>query len=339
MRKARAWCLSATLACTLFAFGAAAQDTAAAIALFDRGVAAFAREDFASACPDFAESQRLVPHLTTLFWLAKCEEKAGKIASASAHYHQFLTDVRALPKDKQAKYQGRFQEAEAARASFVEEIPTLALVLPAGAPPGTEVVRDGTTLTRVTLGVAIPVDPGEHVVTTQVPGRPLHEQRFSIERKEAKRVEIEIEPPPPPQPIKEPNPSRPVQVRGEAGGAGLRTGGFVALGLGGVGFITFGVAGAVAMKSMSVIDEVCPKDPCTTGSNAATARDAWNTGTTAANVATAGLVIGLGGLVGGGVMLLSAQRGAASTPEKLALHVGVLEAGPTGASFGVRGVF
>jgi hypothetical protein len=301
MRFARCVALSVGLAWIFWTFGANAQDaTAAAIALYDSGVAALQRGDTATACPDFAESQRLVPQLGTLFLLAKCEDKAGKIASASTHYDQFLTDVRTLHPDKLAKFQSRVDEAEATRTSFVGEIPTLTLTLPANAPTNVEVVRDGTKLTAAMLSIAIPVDPGEHLVTTQVPGGPLHEQRFVIERKETKTVELEIELPPPPAP---PPPLKPVvQVKPEQtdtrlgqGSSGLRTGGFVVLGVGLAGMVGFGVTGGLAMSKKSFVDETCPNKKCLEQAG----MNAWTDAKTLANVTSVGMGVSVVAVLAG----------------------------------------
>lgn len=312
-----------------------AQDEAAARALFDRGIAARDRGDFAAGCPDLGESHRLAPKLGTLFQWAKCEEAAGKIASADVHFHQFVTGVRALPLPDQAKYDDRVAEAEEARKTFGGDIPSLTLVLPAAAPTNIAVVRDGTTLTSVLLGVAIPVDPGEHLVTTQVPGGPVHEQRFTVERREAKRIELQFVLPPA-VPVVTTNPSTVLPRREQDGPSGVRTAGLVVMGVGAAGLLTWGVGGLVAMNDRATVAEVCPGDQCRTPADKTTGRDAWNRGTTSANIASVGLGVGVVGAVVGLVMVIAGSPHEKPVPRKSALTV---DAGPTGVSFGVQGVF
>ncbi|HRI65733.1 MAG TPA: hypothetical protein PK156_15910 [Polyangium sp.] len=317
------------LACFSMTFGALAQDEAAAKALFDRGIAARDRGEFATGCPDLAESHRLASKLGTLFQLAKCEHGAGKIASADVHFHQFITGVRALDLDKQPTYDTRVHEAEEARKSFVADIPTLTLVLPRSAPTNIEVVRDGTKMTSVMLGVAIPVDPGEHRVTTQVPNGPAKEHRFTIERKEAKRVELQFISPRL-EPVVETN-----TTSEKNNPNSLRTGGFVVLGVGVAGLLTWGIGGLVAKNDMSTVEEVCPKDLCPSLASTTQAREAWNRGATAANVASVGFGVGIVGAVVGSVMLIGSTRGEKAPPRKSAFFFNV---GPTGGSFGIKGV-
>lgn len=340
MRKSIVLALLLGLAWTCPAFDAHAQDTAAAIAFFDRAQAAFNRGDLAAACRDFAESQRLVPRLGTLFWLAHCEDTAGKIASADAHYHQFSIEVRALPRDKQEKYQERVEKAEAARAKFVGEIPTLTLELPANAPANVNVVRDGLELTHATLGVPIPTDPGEHVVTTQVPGGPLHQQRFVLARKETKQVVLEIELPPAVPVVASSEPLVDAGRQGRSmpegqGSSGLRTGGFVLLGVGLAGLVAAGVMGSMSMSKKSSVDQNCPNKRCTNPDDIAM----WNDGRTLANATSAGLGVGLVVVATAVTMLVVDASRMNKGKAAASASVVFVAMDRTGAAVGVRGRF
>lgn len=318
------------LAWLSMSFVAVAGDDAMAKTLFDRGIEARDRGDFAAGCPDLGESYRLSPRPGTLFQWAKCESMAGNIASADTHFHQFVTAVRALSPDKQTPYETWVAEAEQARQGFAEDIPMLTLVLPPSAPTNLVIVRDGTTLTSRATGVEVPVDPGEHVVTTQVPDGPVQEQRFRIERKEKKRLELEVElPKPKPMVV-----TNPVAVVPEKPTNALRTAGGIVLGVGVTGLLTWGVSGSIALKDMSTVKEVCPKDPCASPADTTMARDAWNRGTAAGNVASVMLPVGLVGVVAGVSMMLAGTRDEKGVAGKTAW---VIDVGPTGASLGVKG--
>jgi hypothetical protein len=49
-------------------------------------------------------------------------------------------------------------------------VPTLTLLLPANAPAGTTVTRNGETLGSAALGLPLPVDPGRYEIVTRAPG-------------------------------------------------------------------------------------------------------------------------------------------------------------------------
>src|ERR1700678_3583891 len=68
------------------AWGQSASGAAAAEALFDEGKALMAAGNYASACPKFAESNRLDEGIGTSLWLADCFEKNGQTASAWAEF-------------------------------------------------------------------------------------------------------------------------------------------------------------------------------------------------------------------------------------------------------------
>jgi tetratricopeptide (TPR) repeat protein len=86
----------AAMAVTCHAGGAAAQDVAAAEALFDRGVEEMKAGRYEKGCPALAESYRIDPRPGALFTLAECENKRGKIATAVARYEEYLRLVATL---------------------------------------------------------------------------------------------------------------------------------------------------------------------------------------------------------------------------------------------------
>ena len=80
------------LATALFALtlawapSALAQDSVTSDALFQKGIDDLAAGRYDIACPAIAESLRLDPRPGTLFTLAECYSKAGKVASAVVRY-------------------------------------------------------------------------------------------------------------------------------------------------------------------------------------------------------------------------------------------------------------
>ena len=145
---------------------ARAADPAAAQMLFDDGMRLMTSHQYAQACPKFEESQRLDPGLGTLFHFADCEEHIGRTASAWAAFLEVASE---------AKAQGQSARELAAhnRAAALE--PTLArLTIDPGAERGTpslELLRDGATMGSAQWSLAVPVDPGAHVIEARAPGK------------------------------------------------------------------------------------------------------------------------------------------------------------------------
>jgi len=180
------------LSAALLPRSAWAQDSATAGALFDKGVADMQAGQFATACPALEESQRLEPRAGTLFTLAECQAHSGKVASAVAHYQEYVGLVSRLPADQQSRHRDRVKSANAQIAKLKPTVPTLTLLLPANAPAGTSVTRNGVLLQGAALGLALPSDPGEYVVVTRTPGGAERLVTIAVAPGEAKRVALEV---------------------------------------------------------------------------------------------------------------------------------------------------
>ncbi|UQA57844.1 hypothetical protein [Polyangium aurulentum] len=178
-----------------------------AAALFEKGVDEMEAGHFDVACPAIAQSQQLDPRPGTLFTLAECERQAGRIATSVTHYAEYLRQVEGMTPGLKKKHKERAEIAETERKALEPNIPRLVLVLPANAPPGVLVTRDGAEVDAASLGVALPVDPGEHVITSRVPGGPLVEQRVTLAKKETKTLQLEVHAPK--EPAQEKTPSAP----------------------------------------------------------------------------------------------------------------------------------
>lgn len=159
--------LGVFLALNSLAAGATAQDLAAGAALFDQGVEALGRGDYATACPALAESQRLDPHAGTQFALAECYAKSGKVATAVATYQDYLALLPQLAKAQQDRHRERMTIATQAIAKLTPRVPTLLLRLPSDGGNIRRVSRDGVELKGAALGLALPVDPGQHTVLVE----------------------------------------------------------------------------------------------------------------------------------------------------------------------------
>src|SRR6185503_9546195 len=168
-------------------------------------------------CSLIAESEKLDPRPGTLFTLAECYAKAGKLATALAHYGDFLAMHAALPPEEQRSQRERAEISVRERAKLLEVVPRLSVTLPQSTPEGTVVMKDGIVLSRESLNDTMLVDPGDHVFVTQAPGGAPTEFTVTMRRGERKRIELVVSPgtgvaqptPPTPAPTSTPPPRRP----------------------------------------------------------------------------------------------------------------------------------
>ncbi|WP_437902987.1 hypothetical protein WME95_31075 [Sorangium sp. So ce327] len=328
---------------------AAAQDVAAAEALFERGLADMQAGRYETGCKALAESERIDPQPGTLFTLASCEARWGRIATAVARFKDYLARFDRMTPAEQARQGQRPKLAMEERDRLSPQIPRLALSLPPGAPAGTVVRRDGSVLGEAALGVALPVDPGDHRVSIQAPGAPVREQHVTIAAGETKELTLALKDAPAAQaPAPPPRSPAPAIVPAPAPAspevpAGRRTALYLTGGLGAAGLVLGGITGALVLGEKGTIDEHCgsgieatdPKACDTTG------RDAGNSANTLATVSTIGFAVGLAGVGAALVLYLTEPKTAAPavTASPRWISAGVLEAGPNGAVFGARGRF
>ena len=243
------------------------QDSAASEALFNKGVADMEAGKYETACPALVESQRLDPRAGTVYTLAECEAKAGKIASAVAHYNDYVGMVSRMSGADLTRHRDREKASRAQVEKLRPLVPLLTLVLPDPAPKGTAVKRDGVVLTETSLGVALPVDPGEHTIATQAPGAAEHVQRITIGLRDNMRVQLQIELP---KAISSASPSvssAPVSFNPggaaastpppPASGTSAHTWTYLAGGIGVVGLGVGTVTGLMSMSKKKTVDSNC----------------------------------------------------------------------------------
>jgi len=267
---------------------ALARDPAAAEALFRAGRAAIARGDWASACDQFAESQRLDPAPGTLINLGDCKVHLGLLASGWASYHEAADNLAG---------DARLDMVKRKMSAVEPRLSRLTIVLAPGAPAGATVARDGEPLGPASLGVALPIDPGTHAVAVTAPGRAPRETTVEIGEREAKSVRVmagealpELRSQVPPSPA--PGPSSALLGTGAAIGV-----------LGVAGLVVGAATGVMTLQRKSVVQAQCPDQACSPQGLQAAAD-----GRTLSVVSTATFVAGAAALGAGVAMMVLGSR-------------------------------
>jgi hypothetical protein len=268
-------------------------------ALFEQARNAADAGSYASACPKFAESYRLDPTPGALLNLADCEEHLGHVATAWLNFRK-AAEVLA-PTDS------RLPIAKQKVAALEKRLSRLAIRLAPNAPAGTLVKRDGEEITNAILGVAVPTDPGKHVVTVTAPG--LREQRYEVAVAEGVSIEFTAEAfangapasAPASAPSTSPSTSLALTPPGQDDRGDLRTYGFIAGGIGAAGLLAGLVTRGLALgKKGSIADHCDANKLCDqTGLDAVSAADTLQT------VSTVSLLVGVAGLGTGAYLILS----------------------------------
>jgi hypothetical protein len=332
---------------------ALAEDVAAAEALFNRGLADMEAGHYATGCPALAESQRLDPRAGTLFTLSQCEVRWGRVATAVTRLGDYLELYERMTPEQKARQAERRKVAKEQRDKLAPDVPELTLSLPPGAPAGTVVKRDDAVVASAALGLGLPVDPGEHVVSTQAPGGALWEQRITIAKGEKKPLVLEVKPAPTvearstavaPAVVATPEPAKQdAPPPAESGTSGRRAAVYAIGGVGVAGLVLGGVMGGLTLGKKSVIEAHCgaaikaPEPTLCDPTGVAAGKSAKTLGL----VSTIGFAAGLAGVGAAVVLLLTEHKPAKSTTGARApwISADVLSLGPTGATLGAQGSF
>jgi hypothetical protein len=274
-------------------------------ALFQSARGLMASGDYAGACPKLAESERLDPKLGTLINLALCHEKSGLNASAWAEY---------MAAAELARRSSQSQREAVARQRVAALEPSLSrVIVAADAAANLSIMLDQQPLGAAAYGTAMPLDPGDHVLTATAPDRAPFRTSFHVAPGDPVRT-VTVPALDPSAGVPAPTavpaaPSASAEPRTAASGTPWNRPAGVALagaGLVGVGIGTF--FGIRAFSDKSDADHACGPDFCTPAGDSAR-----STLKTDELVSTIGILAGVAAVGVGGYLILSSRGPEAGT--------------------------
>ncbi len=276
---------------------------AAAEVLFREGQKLMDAGDFAAACPKLAESQRLDPGNGTLARLAMCHEKQGKIATAWSEFGDLVTSAERAGQADRAKF------ARQHVAALQPQLSRLTIQVPpdVAALEGLQVRRDEVVVGSAVWGVALPLDPGDHVLAASAPGRVAWSTHVPIGATSDTReitlptlapAEVAVEAP-------VTKPSRTEEPPRPSPSSSQRTLGIVVAAAGVVGLGVGSYFGLTALSDSNKAKETCPNAACPSATAVQQNDDAKSN----ARIADVVLPIGLAGAIAGSLLYFLAPAG------------------------------
>ena len=227
-------------------------DQALAQSLFDDAVRLMEKEDYAAACPKFAESQRLDPGGGTLHNLGLCREKEGKLASAWAAYNESLSSaIKDHRPEREAAARQRIAIIEGQLARIVIKVSA-----DASTTKGLEILLDGTPVRAAAWGTPTPIDRGRHQLSATAPGKVTWSTTIDVASDG-----VTVNAPEVPALADAAAPTAPVVHSGGLSTQALI--GWVAIGVGGASFIAGSVFGIMAFERRGRSNDQCPAERCT----------------------------------------------------------------------------
>lgn len=198
--------------------------------LYRRGVAQFRAGQYEPACKSLAQSHALEPLPGVLFTLATCEARAGRPATAAAHYDEFINIVANSSIREQSAQQERRDVAVVERDRALARAARLQVEIAGALPAGAELSLDGRQQEPASFEAERLLDPGGHTLALTLRDGRKNEQRFVLAEGERRRTVLQL----PPSPLRvTPTRTRPgsghhsspwLYVTGVTAGAGLTTG-------------------------------------------------------------------------------------------------------------------
>jgi hypothetical protein len=318
MRTAAAAALAISIALEpTLARAQGASSQAAAEALFDEGKRLMAAGDFAHACGKLAESQRLDPGAGTLLNLGACYERNGQTATAWVTYKDAI-----IAADRSGRKEWASAATKRARALEPNLSKVVISVPEASKSAGLTIKRDGAVVNAAEWGVAIPLDPGLHVVEATAPDKKPASFNIKLEAKAdvhtvtipvldaVAQVASETKPTKPMEPVQR----LPAAESGRTEPSGTTR--YVGLGLVGAGIVAIGVGTVFGLRASGLADDAkanCNPDQSRCNpAGLGQVDDAHS----AATVSTIAFVAGAALVAGGAVLYLTSPKGGQTTGQR-----------------------
>jgi len=162
---------------------ASSSEMAAARNLFRTGLAHAEAGRWEAARADFERSYGLARVPVTLFNLAGAQAETGQLVRAAESYRRFLQEAN---EGRAARYR---DAAQTALAELEPKIPSVRLEV-AGLGENDVLRVDEDDVARAVLGIAYPLDPGEHRVAVLREGEVVVEESFALAEGESRAVTL-----------------------------------------------------------------------------------------------------------------------------------------------------
>lgn len=271
------------------------RDPAKADELFRAGIELLKKDDWQTACPKFQESMALDPSVGAAINIARCDDRAGKLATA----WQGFQDARALNRSAAGEVLNpqADQFIDESIARLEPRIPKIVVTVP-NAPADLVITRDGAPFT--TLDKELASNPGRSRFVATATGFERLEVESEIVEGKTLRITLELKPAQP----KGSGPVAPPPPPPKAEGFGPQAiAGFAIGGVGAASLVVSAITGGVAFGEANSIDERCTSEPGCSGEVYRDASEAHDSSKSLALASTVTMFVGIA-LAGTGLILV-----------------------------------
>ncbi|MCP4600126.1 MAG: tetratricopeptide repeat protein [Proteobacteria bacterium] len=217
---------------------------------YQRGKELFQEGKYTEAAIAFQRAYELRPSFKLLYNIGQVENENGEYARALDAYTRYLEEGDGeIAADRKA-----IVDKEIARLKSL--VGTIKVV---GADDGAVLMVDGQRFAEAPFDKPVMVKLGEREVVVKSSGQELFTEILRVAGGKELVVEVEVATTPDPaahQPESQPAPSRVTDTADSS--RGLKTGGIIALALGGAAAIGAGITGGLALSKKNKLEDTCP---------------------------------------------------------------------------------
>ena len=269
---------------------------------FLRGKDLMARHKYEEALAQFSASHEIVASPNTRLEAARCLLEMGKVIAGYAELGRTEVEAKELVVQDH-RYQRALDAATSERAEIEAKLGFVSLTIEKAA-DSTRVTIGGEEIARAAWDEPVPVQAGAAEVVVSTPGRDPVTRTVTVAAGEKTSLTIDASPgevdaravaPPPPQPPPAPDSAKRAHW--------MRTGAYVAGGVGAAGLVTFAIFGSMARSTYDDLNGACAGGPCP-----ASKAGEISSGKSAQAAANVGLALAFVGVAAGVTLFVLSAR-------------------------------
>lgn len=288
---------------------------------FLRGKEKFGKNQFDAALVEFSASLDIVTSPNTRLYVARCQEKMGRLVAAYVEYGRTEIEAKELSRDD-PRYAKAGESAHEERAKIASKLGFAEITI-SNADASTTMKVAGDEIRRGGWSEPVPLAPGSTEVVIETPGHAPITRTIQVAAGEKKSLAIDAAEG---RVTETATATATVEPAKPSSGLPLRTLAYGAGGVAVVGLAMFTIFGLSANGTYSDLEKACNNGPCPPGHE-----DEISSGRTQQTLANVGLVVFVAGAAAGATLfVLSMPKGGEGKSAKIT-------AGPS--FVGIRGTF
>lgn len=306
------------------AMGQSAENKAAARNLGIEGIKLADAGNCEGAVEKLQRAEALYHAPTILGRLGECQVNLGRVVEGTENLNRVVREP--LPSTAPDAFVKARERAQKVLDSAVSKIGRLKIIVTPNV-EGLAVKVNDTPVPAALIGAERPTDPGTHTVVAEAPGYSPESTQVTLAEGGTESVTLTLTPLPreaePAQPTQpgEPAQATPAATPTDTGAQSSdKTLAYVLLGVGGVGILTGGITGVLALNRKGDLDKKCKPTPSDCPKNAQSTIDSANN---LALISTIGFGVGVAGAAVGTFLLLSEGEASGASAEVGVGHVKV----------------